>query len=282
MFIITEGIRNLIRARLTSALVIVVITISLIIGGWFFIITAKVQEATRYLESGLEIELFLDDSLSEDAIKTIQINLEQTPRILSAAFISKDSAAALFSQEVGKNIRTLFGDNPLPASLKVRLRAEGLQHTTIDSITLSLKTIPGVTDVIERKEYLIKLAHYRKTLWILHIITTIVLFSISFSLLINATRLSIYSRRKLIEILKLVGARERFISGPFIVEGCLEGLIAGILTSGITFGLLNLISYTTSLKIDTPHYFYAGILGAGCLIGIGGSCYALSRYLRKL
>ena len=282
MFIITEGIRNLLHSRTTSVFAVIVITISLIIGGWFFIVNVKVQEAVRYLESGMEVELFLEDSLGEDAVNIINTLLTKNPSILSVTYVSKDSAAAIFSKEVGKNISTLFGDYPLPASFRIRLNPAVIYPGAIDSIIIHLKSILGVTDIVEQRAYLLKLAHYRTVIWTLHLIIIIIVFGIAFILLINTTRLSILSRRKLIEILLLVGAREGVIMGPFLVEGFFLGLISGLLSIGFTYGLLWVLNEIVLLYLKVSWYIYLGEIVAGCVIGVFGNFFALRRYIRKL
>ena len=282
MFVILEGIRNLARAKLTSFMVILVIGTALLVGGWFFIITLKLRESSDIFESAMEFEAFLQDTLSEESIDLLRSELESNPAVSSVHFISRDSAAAIFFKDTGEDIYTLTGENPLPPSFRIRFAPGVLIPENIDSVLASISSYRGVEDTIAQRELILTLLRYRRIIWITHIGAGIVICIIAFLLISNATKVSILSRKKSIEVMKLVGATNSFIKRPFLIEGLIEGFIGGILSSLLTLGFGVLFHIITKVTIPIPYVLIYYLIAAGSLLGIFGSNFAVRRYLKVL
>ena len=279
MFIILEGLRNLGRAKLASFMVTVVIGIALMTSGWFFIITIKLHNLSGLFERAIEIEAFLDDTLPVERIEHLRIELAHNPAVAAVGFISKDSAAVIFSEEIGEDIQTVLGENPLPPSFRIRLKPDMVNPDMLDSLFAVFSSYTGVDDIAARREFILTLLRYRKILWITHIITGVVIFGLAIMLISNATRLSILSRKKSIEVMKLVGAADSFIKGPFIIEGLIGGLIGGIFSSMVILGVVALFDNAAGISIPVPHNLAYYLTGAGCFLGVTGSNVAVRRHL---
>ncbi len=282
MFLLFEGIRNLFRTKLASLIVTGMIALSLLISGLFFAITLKLMESSDFFDSAAEIEVFLNESLQTSEIESLQQELRTYPGVRSVHFISKDSAAVLFAEEIGENIYSLLGENPLPSSFRIGLEPDLLSRDSIDSLTEFVSNLSGVDDVVAYSDFIFDIFRYRTSIWILHSITGIVLIFFTLLLVANTTKLSIYSRKNSIEVMKLVGATNRFIKGPFVVEGFLQGFLGGLICIGIAVGLSHLANYFLDLSFQFPQRIVVSVIGGGCLLGISGSYNAVRKYLSRL
>ncbi|MFC1729530.1 cell division protein FtsX [candidate division KSB1 bacterium] len=279
IFVITEGLKNIGRAKLASAMVSLLIGTALLVGGWFFLLTVQLESSSSYVDKALEIEAFLTEDLSADGIDSLRTIFEEDSTITGIHFISKDSAAALFYEMVGEDIRTLTGENILPPSFRLNLKQEILLTDKLDDITASITELNGVDDVRSRREYLLTLLRYKNLVWAVHVSGGIIIFSLALLVIINIIRLSIESRSKSIDIMQLIGATNRFISAPFIIEGFTVGLIGGAVGCLFSHSFLLWLTFLLDIDISLHRFFYPAMFGAGCSIGLAGSLIAIRRFL---
>lgn len=282
MFGIIEGIKNLGRAKLSCFLVSMLIGAALLVGGWFFHLTLQLKLTSDFAEQALEIEAFLRDGLADDDIESLGERFNADPGITKAAFISKDSAAAIFQKNFGEDFLKLYDENPLPPSFRLNIRTELLTSQAMDSIVTAISGLPEVVDVIAKREYLLALLKYRKMIWITHISVGVIIFGFALILIFNVIKFSIYSRQKSIEIMKLVGATNRFIRRPFLVEGFLDGILGGIFGSLMSYGAITGFGYLFEIDIFIPVYFYPVMVFTGGTIGNIGSFAAVRKFLKTV
>jgi len=280
MFSIIEGLKNLYHAKLASFLVILSIGAALLIGGWFLHVTFRLKSTSAFAEKALEVEAFLVDNLPGDAVDSLRAAFERNHAFTDVRFISKDSAAAIFLAEVGEDIRTLTGENPLPPSFRLNVGSEYLRYGVFDSLVGAVGSMPGVDEVTARREYLLALLKYRRMIWAVHISAGVLILGIALLLIVNVIKLSIHSRKKSIEVMKLVGATNRFIRRPFIVEGFFDGIIGGGAGCALSYGSIIWFGYLLDIHIAAPAYFYPAMVGAGGCLGIAGSIAAVRKYLK--
>jgi len=279
MFIFLEGIRNLAHAKFASAMVMLAVGTAILTGGWFFIVTIKLNNSSDFFEKAIGIEVFLQETLTGEDIAKLKSELENNPGVNSVSYISKDSAAAIFLEEVSEDIRTLTGENPLPPSFRIRLKTDILTPAKIDSVIASFSSYDGVEDIVAQRALILRLMQYRKMIFLAHISIGIVIFIIAFLLITNTTRLSIMYRKKSIEVMKLVGSTKRYIRGPFIVEGFIEGFAGGIFSIAISQGFISAIQFITGVTISVPKNVLYYMIAAGCFLGIIGSNFAVRRFI---
>jgi cell division transport system permease protein len=282
MFGIIEGVKNIGRAKLSCILVSMLIGVALLVGGWFFHLTLQLKLTSDFAEQALEIEAFLRDGLPDDKIESLGHRFNSDPGITKTAFISKDSAAAIFQKSFGEDFLKLYDENPLPSSYRLNIKTELLTSQAMDSIVTAISGLPEVVDVIAKREYLLALLKYRKMIWITHISVGIIIFGFALILIFNVIKFSIYSRQKSIEIMKLVGATNRFIRRPFLVEGFLDGIFGGIFGSLMSYGTIKGFGYLFEINIFIPLYFYPVIVLTGGVIGNIGSFAAVRKFLKTV
>lgn len=279
LFIISEGLKNLSRTKLAGFVVISVIGVALLIGGWFFVVTMELRDSSGYFSSVTEVEAFLQDEFSADQVEQLMTEIISNPGVVTAYYISKDSAEAIFLQEVGEDVNSLFGENILPPSIRIHLKPDLITPEKIDSVVYSLSGFSGIDEVVVQRDMILTLMRYKKIVWIFHIVIGIAAGTASLILLFNVTRLSIIGKMKSIELMKLVGATNSFIKGQFLIEGIVSGLLGGVLSSILSLGFLSFIESVAGISISLPGNFSIYLIGAGCLLGMLGSNVAVRRYL---
>lgn len=281
-YIIKEGFAGLRKATLSSVVAITIIAIALSLLSLFLIITTNITHVIADIRSRVELEAFLDKSLDANDCRFIGENIKAIEGVDSIRFISKAEAAALLKQMMGEDdLFKLVGGNPLPASFKISVQPDFRTAGAVETIVQELKKMDGIEEVSYQKELLeilderVETYHYVSLgLGILAALAAILLVS-------NTIKLSIYSNRDLIKSMKLVGATNAFIAGPYVMEGLLQGLLGGALACGFSYGLVHVVRRYV-LDSVVLHFEVLGIVaGFGILLGILGSVVAIRFFLKE-
>lgn len=283
-YTLREGLSGFKRAKLSTTISIMTISISLILLGTFAIIFANIQGVTDTLKREVQIEVFLIEAITETQRNRMRDRIGAQAGVDNVTYISKDDAAEVFKQEFGEDIFSVLDFNPLPASLRISLHA-GYVHT--DSIAAIAAFIEGLegTDSVQYKQSLLEMLTTRIQTVIAISVGIGILLAISAIFLVsNTIRLTIYAKRKLIETMKLVGATKGFIRRPFLVEGFVQGVCGGIVAILFIYIILLLIRKNVSAHLfalgEYEIYFYAVVLITGSLLGLLGSAVSIRRFLR--
>lgn len=298
--IFSAGATTFSRSGLVSFATVLIMTATLVIIAALMLLTAVLSNTLKAIEDKVDINVYFTTSAQEADILSVKSKLEQLPQVAKVTYTSRDQALAEFRARHADDQLTLqaldqLGENPLGASLSVKA-TDPTQYAGIVNYLSTDSNIPGGTGIIERINY-----YQNKTVidrLTQAIATTqkaglaiVLLFAISSVIIAFATvRLAIYSARDEIAVMRLVGASNSFIRGPFIVTGIIGGIIASLLTMVIYFpvtwyagtklsswlGGFNIFSYYLS------HFalIFVVLLGSGVLLGGLASYVAVRRYLR--
>ena len=215
-----------ITAAISTTLVLVLLgTIVL------FVITA--QNLSTYVRENINISVLISDEMDSVQVKSMENSLKQARYAKSVEFISKEQALVEEIQAQGIDPTEFIGMNPYTASFEIKINAEHANPDSINAAVKKLKGNPDVVDVIYSKD-LIKSVNdnIRKVSIILLIIAALFTY-ISFALINNTVRLTIFSKRFIINTMKLVGASWNFIRRPFLAQRYNLGLVSAILTDGL-------------------------------------------------
>lgn len=282
-YLIKESISGFKRAKLATVASITTITISLLLIGIFLVISTNTSRIVDLIRSGVEIEAFLEEPISNSKLNEIKNSILSIEGVDSVKFISKDEAAKIFKDDFGEDIQNVLGFNPLPPSFKIYIKKEYKNLEQSTSIQNKIQKINGVEEVAFRKDIIEFLDKRTKTINTLGLILGIIIGLSAIFLVSNTIRLTIYSKRKIIQTMKLVGATKWFIRLPFLLEGLFQGIIGGILSSMILYGIIKTISKYITLDLSqyvfVDFMIYLFIICAGIILGFLGSIISVSRFI---
>ncbi len=287
------------KRNLSTALGSVITTfLSLLIIGVFLVCGVIVNNIMASVESQVSITAYISDDAAEEDIEAVQSYIEGLDYVDSVSFTTKEQALENFtaSSTNSEYIEQLDGDNPLPASINIELTDPEQVSAVVDEIA-SYEGFQEICDdpddpsnsllygqgTVERMFQFIDYVRYAG----IALIALLIFIALVF--INNTIRLAILARRKEIAIMRLVGASNGFIRGPFLTEGALHAIIGSLFAVGVLELVRNLVLPRIRegipflpLEIDA-HMFafiYAVLVAAGLLIGLIGSALAMRRYLK--
>lgn len=285
-----EGLKSVIRNGWMSVASVNAVALSLLILGLFYLLVSNIHQFTFELENQLEMKVFMEPTSDEAEVKAIEDQLRNDPSVKEVQFIPKEEGLEQFVASLGERSALLEGlkeENPLPDAFVVQT----YQPEQIAPLAEKLKALESVGNVIYGQEYVDKLLTFTDGVRWVAVILVLLLALTAVFLIANTIRLTIFSRRREIEIMKLVGATNWFVRSPFLVEGILLGLLGAavsalILVAGYwvlvdksretlaMYSIQLLPVYPLSLELT------AILLAIGALIGGGGSWLSVRRFLR--
>ena len=285
-YVLKEGVAGLNRARLAAFTSVFSLFVAVLLVGVLSRVGYNAYEVMQILKQQVEVEVFLqniDDRTSQE----IRDRIESESIVAELSYISRDSASKIFQQDFGIGSDALADLQFLPASFKVKI-VENAEITQIDSMVQQVSNFRGVDEVRFNQALLQTLESRTETLFIIGgAIGAFILF-VAMVLVFNTIRLTIYAKRDLIRAMKLVGATNSFIRRPFLVEGMMQGVIAGTAAAAIVFGLFEWIvpQFVPQLGVlSWPFGRWYFLLGAllllSILMGWWGSRWAARKFIRE-
>lgn len=199
----------------------------------FFVLTA--HNLSNYVKENINISILISDELDSKQIKNLQKEFGKTDYVKSIDYISKEQALIDATTDMGTDPAEFLGYNPFTASFEVKLKAEHATPEEVDKIVSEVKKHPSVVDVIYQKDLIKSVNRNLQKLSIVLLILAILFTYISFVLINNTVRLSIFSKRFIINTMKLVGAKWSFIRRPFLANGFTLGIISAIIADALLY-----------------------------------------------
>ena len=243
-YLLRQGLLNIINNRVVHLIGIVTMVVSMLIFGTFLILFVNLNTWLHGIGSSLSMSVYLQDEISEQNKNNIKDFLSELPNVEIKRFISKETAL----KELKRSLRThsdLLGglsSNPLPASFELVFKKIKDQKIQPQKIKEEILKMEGVEDVQYSDEWLKRLEVIMNTVELIGFIIAGLLCMGILLIVTNTIKLTIYSRKEEIEIMKLVGATDWFIKIPFLIEGTLQGILSGILALATLFSGYILIS----------------------------------------
>ena len=291
-----ESLRGFTRNLSTALGSIVTIFLSLLIIGVFLVGGITVDNVMKSVESEVSITAYVADDASEADIQTVEDFVKGLEGVSSVSFTTKEQALENFrSSNTTDIIDALDGQNPLPASIDVELSDPQL----VEQVASAIWDNPTYQQIRDGETKSESLKYGQQTVEKLFTLTNYVryigialialLIFIAMVFINNTIRLAILARRKEIAIMRLVGASNGFIRGPFLMEGALHAIIGSLLAVGVLELLRNLALpklqaalkfLTFDASLQTFMMIYAALVIAGLVIGLIGSALAMRRYLK--
>lgn len=279
-YCLKEGLKGFQRARLSGFLSVVSFMVAALLIGSFLLLTINLQQFVQSIKDRLEIEIFIDNALDEQQMQHMQTQISAFAGIAKIEYISKEAAAEFLKKEFGKDVFSILDENPLPASFRIHLLPGYQQVDQAQVLVEQLKKVDGVDEVVFRRDVLLLLDKYLKWFMMFLLAGGLLVCLGTLFFVYNTIRLIIFSRRDIIEAMKLVGATPGFIRLPFIIEGFVQAIsgtgIALILLYLVSGILHSLFPYFSPM----PMKLSLSLLIGGILVGFWGSTIAIRRFLK--
>ena len=287
-YFIKETYKSIRRNGFMSFASISTVAVSLLVLGMFLLIFLNTNHLAQYLESQVQVSVYMQDSATAEDLKNVEGKLKQLPGVVKVTPINKEQALARFQERLGDQkqlLDSLGKDNPFPNSFEVQVDAP----ERIKTITPSIDQLPKVETAKFGQEVVEHLFSLTRILRIGGIILVIFLAMATLFIISNTIRLTVFARRKEVIIMKYVGATDWFIRWPFLLEGMTLGffgaVIASVCLNSIYAGILERIHATLAflpLLPTSPLLWYVTLflLAAGTGIGALGSYISLRKFLR--
>ena len=303
-----EAFKHFFRNWTTSFGAVITIFLSLFIIGLFIVGSVLVNSVIGSVEEQVTINAFISDDAPDDEVESFKEELEGWDNVKSVKLLSKDDALEVYSSSVSNRadatMAALDNQNPLPRSYSIEMNDPSEVQATADK----LKADPTFRKIVDDEDtsvddvdadveanvlsgqkavsHMFQLTNYIR---IAAVVLVALLTFVAFIFINNTIRLSITARRREIAIMRLVGASNGFIRGPFITEGIIQAILGSALAIGALELFRNLViprvqSGISFMSMDVPANIYLATYGAlvlvGVIIGLFGSAIAMRRYLK--
>lgn len=283
-----EALLSFRRAPLLSVLSITTIAFSLFTLGLFGLVAINLREALRGLEERVEIVAFVLRGTPAETITLATEDIAAFPEVKDVTFVTEEQALARARRELVE-FRDAYRDlqvNPLPASIEVRLKDGYRDAAHVEAVAERLRGFGFVDDVRFGRDWVQKLDHLRNITGVVGLVIGLAFAAVAVVIIGVTIRLTLLQRAREISIMRLVGATNWFIRGPFLLEGALKGLLGGFLSLALCYAGYLLFrdqsGGTFAGLIFFQLYQMLAIVVFGVLLGLAGSLVSVGRHLRHV
>lgn len=278
----TKTTASFFNAKLTST---ISTSLVLFLLGLTTLLILATRDLSTYVKENIGFSIIISDNVKEAEVQKMAATLSKAPYVKELHHITKEQALEELKEELGEDPEAFLGFNPLLASIEVKLKSDYANNDSIAMIEKKLKKNSDIRDILYRKDLIQAVNDNVRRISIILIVLASVLMIISFALISNTIRLTVYSKRFIIYTMKLVGAKDSFIRSPFIWSNIGAGIIAAILANC----MLALLLYTANKEVDGiislvdyKVLIVTGVIifGAGILLTGISAYFAVNRYIK--
>ena len=283
-FFISEALISIRRSLLTTFITVTTIAIALTLMGAFLFTTMNLEAFLNQMQSEAIVTIYINKDFTYSEVERFRNKLEKMPDVANAITITPEQAAQeLFSNPDDQRLLQIGlspAENPLPITLRVYFK----DTSKIKQFVSQIKKDPIIDSISYGEELFEKFSGMSKLLWYVSIIIVILLGLSSMFIVYNTVRLTFFMRREEIIIMKLVGATDWFVRGPFIVEGLIEGLLGSVIATVLLLSGYKLVMaklsqlipfFSTGLTIEQLFKLTVKLFMMGLILGVVGSLLSL-------
>ncbi|MBP9760163.1 MAG: ABC transporter permease [Candidatus Pacebacteria bacterium] len=300
--IIKTGFVNFWRNGFVSVSSIVVMTITLFVLGSLFFLNALLDSSLTTLKEKVDVNAYFVIDAPEERILDIQKQLESLPEVARVEYTSRDIALEKFKERHAEDAIELqaikeLGDNPLLASLSIKAkdpsqygRISTFLETNESTLSKDGASIIAKVNFKDNRVAIEKLQQVIQGIEVFGLVLSSALIAISIVIVFNTIRMAIYISREEIAVMRLVGASDAYIRGPFVFEGAMYGVIATLITLVSFYPLAiwlgpatqNFFGNVNLFKYYTQHFgqIFLTLMATGMFLGALSSFLAVKKYLR--
>ena len=275
---------KMMRRRLVNAYMSSVISISLVLllVGIACMLVLNARSLSDYFKENMEVSVILKHDVSEDKALEFQAVLEGEPFVRTSTYVSQEQGEREMAEMLGEDFLDVFEASPVPISIDLTLDA---RYVSSDSLAVVKEDLlsRGLVDEVNYQETLVDAlnANLSRISAVLAVFIALLLF-ISYVLINNTVRLSVFARRFTIHTMKLVGATRRFIRAPFLWQAAMQGIFSAVIADGALVGLLfvlkNKFGQLFEMFSKEVLIMVMGIvLVAGLLICVISTCFVVNK-----
>jgi len=286
LYLVSEGFKNVWRHKMTTFTAVFSLFLALYFVGLLATAGENTRSVLQYLRSKYKIEVFFKQNVDLKLAKKVSDSILEIKGVRSSTVINKDDAVRIFKDQFGEDILGILGYNPLPISAVVNLKRNSEELLNATPIVNDIKRMEGVEEVRYQGHLIKKIERTYSRFMKVFPWVAMVFITVAVLVIYNTVKLSIYSRKELINSLKLIGATKLFIQMPFIFEGLIDGILATIISVPLIIGTINGANYVidnfTSWNIEltlAPILFLWLTLLSG-IISVLGSYRAVSGVMK--
>jgi cell division transport system permease protein len=281
-YLVREAFRTMNRQRAVTIVSVAIMSLSLLILAIFLLITDNMFLLMERSKDEMKVYVYLEEGLTNERIAAVYNDIIRMEAVEELVYISKDEAFAEFRAQLGEENELLeaLETNPLPASFRISIKDAYKDKAAIEVLASSIGRLGGVAEVNYGKEFIERFSSITHAVLYVDAVVGLIVILSSLFIIANTVHLAVVSRRETIEVLKLVGATNRFITTPFFIEGAFQGGVAALISlsalSAVFAAGRNAVPGLVFFSPNKTVLFVLVCVSMGAL----GSLAALRRYLR--
>lgn len=275
------------RQRLRSSYLSSIISISLVLFmlGMLGLLIISAKKLSDYVKENIGFSIYLNDGVSDAEANYLRKVLDASNHVKFTQYVSKDDAAKLMEEELGEDFIDYIGYNPLSAYIDMRLKADYANTDSIAKIETWLGQFNQIKEIDYQKPLVNLVNENVSRVSFIILVFNILLMFIALVLINNTIRLSVYSKRFIINTMKLVGATHGFIRKPFLLRSILHGMYASVIAIAMLVAMIYGIKKEIAdiLLIVDPIYIaaiFVTITIIGIFINLIATFFAVNKFLR--
>lgn len=288
-YLIKEGVRNLFKNKKSTMSSLMIMCATMLVFGLFFVIGENINAFVKNVADAQEIRVIIDNDATESEIEEIGNEILSIDGVRNAEFVSKEDALDYMKDLVGEDLIEGYSErNIFSVAYNVTLTDLELN----DEVQESIWQLDHIKNIVSSNQVISQIISLAKGVKAVTAGILVLLIIISVSIIANTIKLTVHARRKEISIMKYVGATNSFIRWPFLVEGVIIGVVAGLLSVAIIglayTGIANQLAGTSFLEMahwqllefkDMFNLILTVYLALGIGIGVLGSSISMRKYL---
>ncbi len=289
-YLTKEGFRNIRSNKLMSLASIAVLMSCLVMVGVATMLFVNINHILGDISQQNVIMVYIEDDATDEEIAAMGAQIEAIANVKTSVFIPKEEAFPEVMESIGTAAALFDGmeSELLPDAYEVTL----VDMELYDASVAELEQLENIIQLRHNRDFARQLTSIRQTVGYISIAVIAMLLIVSLFIISNTVRVTMYNRRLEIRIMKSVGATKWFIRWPFMVEGIVLGIISGVISLGLVFGIYeasisaigDLLSILSSKPVAFADYAPAmlgAFVGVGVITGAVGSTVSMNKYLKE-
>ena len=273
------------KLKSSSASIVISMSLVLFVLGILGFLLINANRLSNHVKENIGFSVMIKEGVKDVDIMQLQKLIDSKPYSLETDWVTKEVAAKQLEEQLGEDFITFLGYNPLLESIDIKLKASYANADSLALLQQQLSKNELVHEVFYQKDLVERINENVRKMSVFLLSFCILLFIISFTLINNAIRLSVYAKRFLIRTMKLVGATNKFIKSPFLTDSIYNGIYSALFAIFMLMGVFQL------LQSDMPDFLnindfrsiciiFGSIFVAGILFTWLSTFFALRKYLK--